>query len=139
MGGERVAEGSPYERWKEIEAAEEFDVLPDHIALLRRARFEWGGHRETGGPALHRKRPFGNNGGGEPYSDVYLDMTAILDGRTETTYDDGDEERYTRLLGELPVALEIVLQSGSFEPGRYVRRPNPDRWQLASTGDERDT
>ncbi|MFI6290053.1 hypothetical protein ACIBEJ_00620 [Nonomuraea sp. NPDC050790] len=127
-----MAEGSPYERWKEIESVEEFDLLPEHVTLLRRAHFEWGGHRWVGGPALHSKRPFGNHGGGEPYSDVNVDMAAILDGRTDGAYEEDREERYTQLLGELPLALEIVLQSGSFEPGRYLRPRGGDTWQRSS-------
>jgi hypothetical protein len=115
---------SPFEVWTEIEGAHEFEVMPAHIALLRRANTGWEGHGWVGAPSLLRKRPFGN-------SDVYADMAQIVDGRdyiSDHEVLEEEEVRYDQLLGELALVLEIVLQSGSFEPGHYTR-PLAGPWQ----------
>jgi hypothetical protein len=102
-----------------------FDVLPEHLALLRRARTTWDGSEGVGGgaPGLDRWAPFGS-------LDVYSDIAAIVDGRTDGTHDPAEEHRYDRLFVELTLTLEIVLQTGRFEPGRYVRPP-VGAWQPA--------
>jgi hypothetical protein len=62
---------------------------------------------------------------------VYTDMAQIVDGRNylnDHEVFEEDEARYDQLLGELALVLEIVLQSGSFEPGHYSR-PVGGLWQ----------
>lgn len=107
-----MTEPSPFQVWRRVADLDEFEVLPEHVALLRRARSAWEGHREFGAPSLAQRHPFGGD-------NSYADMEAILG--------DGDEARHAQLFGELGLVLEIVLQSGCFEPGRYVR--TPDGWR----------
>ncbi|WP_181871041.1 hypothetical protein [Sphaerisporangium album] len=120
---------SPYETWVEIKFIDEFIVLPEHIALLRRGCASWVGDDWRGAPGLDPKRPFRN-------SDVYGDIAAIVDGREVYGHDDeqvsdADRARYDRLFAECVLALQIVLETGSFEPGRYVLAGLPGRWQRA--------
>ncbi|KAA9379648.1 hypothetical protein F5972_08320 [Microbispora cellulosiformans] len=110
-------EWSPYDVWRGLRDAHQFEVRPEHIRLLRRANTAWEGHRDVGAPSLDRRHPFGDS------DDVYADMAEIVDGRTDGGYDDEDVDRYDRLRGELGLVLEIVLQAGSFEPGHYERTP----------------
>ncbi|WP_214105616.1 hypothetical protein [Acrocarpospora catenulata] len=105
---------SPYTVWRAIADTDQFEVLPEHLALLGRARSAWEGHRETGAPGLDHRRPFGGD-------DPYEDMAAILG--------DNDEDRHARLFGELGLVLEIVLQAQQFKPGLYIRAA--DGWRLA--------
>ncbi|MDP9843782.1 hypothetical protein [Streptosporangium lutulentum] len=107
-----------------LEMTEEFpfDVLPEHLALLRRARITWEGSEGVGGaPGLDRWTPFGS-------LDVYGDIAATVDGRTDGAHDPAAESRYDGLLLDLTLVLEIVLRTGRFEPGRYVRSP-AGSWQ----------
>ncbi|NUP14954.1 MAG: hypothetical protein HOZ81_02390 [Streptomyces sp.] len=78
------------------------------------------GHKETGAPGLNPRSPFG-------YVNPYDDIAAIVDGRTGDDYDEADEPRYVQMFGELALVLEIVLQSGSFEPGTCLRSANGRR------------
>jgi hypothetical protein len=104
-----------------------FDVLPEHLALLRRARITWEGAESAGGaPGLDRWAPFGS-------LDVYGDIAAVVDDRTDGKHDPADEPRYDRAFVELTLVLEIVLQTGRFEPGRYVRS-SAGEWQPAPVG-----
>ncbi|MFF5109822.1 hypothetical protein [Streptosporangium sp. NPDC000509] len=103
---------------------DEFIMLPEHIALLRRGHTSWVGDDRGGAPGLSHKRPFGN-------SDVYDDIAEIVDGRITGEHSDADKARYDRLFAECTLALQIVLQTGQFEPGHYVLRGLPSRWQRA--------
>ncbi|MER6178538.1 hypothetical protein [Streptosporangium sp. NPDC001681] len=71
-----------------------------------------------------RNMPFGNSG-----RDVYDDIAEIMDGR-KGPHDPAQEARYDRLSGELALVLGIVLQSGRFEPGHYVRPSASGGWRL---------
>ncbi|MEU1384969.1 MULTISPECIES: hypothetical protein [unclassified Nonomuraea] len=99
-------------------------VRPEHVALLHHARSSRQGHKETGAPGLNPRGPFGG-------SDPYADIAAIVDGRTGDDYDEADERRHVQLFGEPALVLEIVLRSGSFEPGTYQRSASGRR-QAAS-------
>lgn len=111
-----MAKLSLLDRWERIEFVDEFEVLPEHIALLRRVHTSWTGDEGYGAPGLRRKRPFGN-------SDMYDDIAEIVDGRTNGSHDEADETRYDQLYVELTLVMEIVLQSGQFESGRYIKPP----------------
>lgn len=76
-----------------------------------------------GGPYVNSKRPFGN-------SHVPGDVYEILDPRPQNEiydYDEEEEEQfadeqqeiYERWYPTLDKALQVVLSSGSFEPGIY--------------------
>lgn len=99
---------------------ERFELTKDHITLLRHSHVMWYGG-EFGAPGINCKRPFGN-------SDVYEDMVRILDLPKEKIEQDEDgvylsheqTEWLTKLHESLETALQIVLRTGSFEPGVYV-------------------
>ena len=101
--------------------AREFTLTEEHLKLLENACVGWQ-DCETGAPEIDPKRPYGN-------SSVWLDVAEILG---KPLPEDGDEsasgqhlERSTReecerLHRETETALEIVLTTRSFLPGRYV-------------------
>jgi len=102
-----------------------FTLTAEHIKLLRRAEVGWQ-DCETGAPEIDPKRPYGN-------SSIALDVIAILGWSVP---DDEDTARYRevceralRLHGQTAVALEIVLRTGSFQPGIYTRAsPYARKW-----------
>ena len=105
-------------------AATEFVLTRDHITLLRHANVTWS-PQEWGGPQIDPKRPFGN---GDLWKDVarILDWPAAADGDGYPYYDAAKA-----IHAELLTALEIVLRTSSFQPGRYVREAawgSPWRW-----------
>jgi len=108
---DRVA-GVPAET-DEPAAPVEFELRPDHVKLLRHANVTWS-PLEWGSPQIDPKRPLGN-------SSLWQDVAEILGWPQpdDDSYEGYDAAR--AIYGELLVALQIVLATGSFEPGRYVR------------------
>lgn len=112
---------------------EKFELTEDHLLLLERAEFYWE-DAEYGAPAIHPKRPYGN-------SNVLGDIAEIL-GReprlcphcNETIEDTAEDEcDMDKLHRETLVALQIITQARSVEPGVYVRvkenNYSEGRWQ----------
>lgn len=94
--------------------AKEFTLTEEHVKLLRHAYTSWH-DCETGAPEIDPKRPYGN-------SDVPSDIARIL-GLQDLSDWEGDMERREQLLAlhrETATALEIILRTGSFDPGTYV-------------------
>jgi hypothetical protein len=102
----------------------EFTVTEDHLKPLRHAVVDcWYPGEGYGAPGINPKRPYGN-------SYVEADIARILDA-IEDDWDLEDldegfvppeaEERFMRLHVETMVALQIVLATGEFRPGRYRR------------------
>ncbi len=100
----------------------EFTVTEDHLKLLRRVYVDnWDPGEGYGAVGINPKKPYGN-------SYVERDIAVIVDAPDEDwLYENGhkayvtDEaaERFTRLHVEAMVALQIVLATGEFRPGRY--------------------
>jgi hypothetical protein len=96
-----------------------FDLTEEHIKLLRQAYVRWE-HCEFGAPAIDPKRPYGN-------SSVEIDIAEILGW--SLFIDDDDEghmsreqvERACQLHLETLTALQVILATGSMEPGTYRR------------------
>ena len=111
-----MLDGVP-EYTEEPRAVTEFTLTADHIKLLRHANVGWDGV-EWGAPEIDPKRPFGNG-------DMWKDVARIL-GWPPVEGDEGDDDFYAyydearAIHGELGTALQIVLATGSFEPGSYV-------------------
>lgn len=117
---------------------EEFNLTEDHITLLRRSYVspELSGV-ETGAAEIDGKRPYGN-------SDVDLDVAEILGWADAPGWDDQLDEdgqlpeawvkKAMELHEQTPVALQIVLSTGSFVPGLYRRSSRYDTttWELQS-------
>ena len=102
---------------------EKFTLTENHLKLLRRANVTWS-RSEFGAPAIDPKRPYGN-------SYVIEDVAEILDALLYV-HDDVDEKVYEtlyKLHTETEIALQIVLETGSFEAGDYERQKYFGRWE----------
>jgi hypothetical protein len=97
-----------------------FELTEDHVKLLRAMYVDWE-DSEFGAPCIDPKRPYGN-------SDVENDIAEELGWEV---FEDHDGEKHLsseqyelaqRLHRETQTALQIVLSTGSFEPGNYVQR-----------------
>lgn len=111
----------------------EFFVLTsEHIKLLRRLTVYWRINRDGySAPTVDVVRPYGN-------SDVHGDIAEIL-GLPQPDWDAGEtfSPDQTILMDafhrETEFALQVVLQTGQFQPGLYARRWYTD-WILVATG-----
>lgn len=96
-----------------------FELTAEHILLLRASYVNDSlSDCEYGAAEIDCKRPYGN-------SDVESDIAEIL-GIAVIHDDDGEEdlrpedrERCRMLHEQTPIALQIVLSTGSFVPGLY--------------------
>lgn len=91
----------------------EFTLTEAHLKLLSKMFVGWQ-DCETGAPEIDPKRPYGN-------SDVAGDVAEIVG---VVDYDSEDDDQYQAmhdLHSETGIALQIVLSTRSFEPGRYKR------------------
>jgi hypothetical protein len=107
--------------------SEIFELTEEHIKLLRSAYVGWD-YCEYGAPRINPKRPYGN-------SDVAYDIYETLGwefGTDENDEPDLDEARAAKIHEETETALQIVLRTGSFTPGTYVRDLPWDDWTLVS-------
>lgn len=114
---------------------ERFRLTQYHIDLLSRANIDFQWDCYEGAAGIDQKRPYGNK-------DVYGDIFEIVDPRNYLEYEqirrehDIDLEAFLKLTKdktkwtfkdlksihtEIAKALEIVLQTKSFEPGEYER------------------
>lgn len=94
-----------------------FTLTDQHIKLLRAAYVGWN-RAEWGAPEIDPKRPYGN-------SSVVIDMCEILDVTIVDPDEGPDDEtrgRMAALHRETELALQVVLATGAFEPGDYVRK-----------------
>lgn len=112
-----------------IRYVKDFTVTDEHLRLLRHAYVTWDS-TEFGAPQIDPKRPYGN-------SSVYGDIAQILRVPESEWADEGlfppveAEWRFLRLHIETAIALQIVLATGEFRAGRYVRdgRWETNRWR----------
>lgn len=96
----------------------EFELTEDLIKLLRHSYVS--NHLtdcEYGAAEIDPKRPYGN-------SDVTGDIVALLGWQDET-----DDDQARALHEQTPMALQIVLASGSFEPGTYRAPKYTRNWE----------
>lgn len=94
--------------------AETFEVTAEHIRLLRSAYVEWQ-DCETGAPAIDPKRPYGN-------SDVAGDVNDILGAKYS------EDDALAVHLGT-QTALQIILSTGMFRPGKYRQKDFGEAWK----------
>jgi len=114
------------ENWQLAERlswVKEFTLTDDHLKLLRRGQVSWDDGEGDGAPGINSKKPYGN-------SYVAGDIAEILGAPDEDwIWENGHKsqvtpeaaERLMRLHVETVVALQIVLATGEFRPGRYRR------------------
>ena len=107
----------PGDIWHSIRHVTDFTVTEDHLKLLRHAHVSWD-DSEYGSPSIDSKRPYG-------WSNIEGSMAQILDwpdrDRTDGEPPPGAEDRCAQLHAETAIALQIVLATGGFRPGRYTR------------------
>lgn len=90
-----------------------FTLTEQHIKLVRAMYVEWNDLAYDGAPEVHAKRPYGN-------SFVPGDVAEIL-GIELIDDDDAAIDRLLAIHKETAIALQIILCTGCFEPGDYVR------------------
>ena len=104
-----------------------FTLTDEHIKLIRAMCVGWS-QCEFGAPEIDPKRPYGN-------SFVYGDIHEILaeDPSVISFADEILEEledKYYQLHRETETALQIILRTGSFKPGKYKCDPYKQDWKL---------
>ena len=108
---------------EKVSRVRRFTVTEDHLKLLRHAYVNWDYGEGYGAPGINPKKPYGN-------SYVERDVAEIVDAPDSDWEWEGGcksyptpeaEERCTRLHVETMLALQIVLATGEFRPGRYRR------------------
>jgi hypothetical protein len=109
-----------------VDQDETFQVTDDHLKLLRAAQVSWDDSMYEGAPEIDIKRPYGNK------YDVAADVAFILTGE-QRELSAHERARYIQLHRDMERVLAIVLATGSFAPGRYVKRPFR-KWAKASPG-----
>ena len=105
-----------------------FELKENHIKLVRQLNIV----SLLDKPSIDDKRLFGDE-------DIYQDIDLILNGKTKEVeadtefdvacnYSDNEKAEMDKLVSELSTALDVILFTGSFEPGRYVRRSYERNW-----------
>lgn len=109
----------------------QFEVLEDHLKLLRRAYVSWN-DCEFGAPSIDCKRPYGN-------SSVHQDIAEILDITPATVdgdygeFSEGQYDQMEKLHKETETVLQIILATGRMKPGVYVKNDNyGNEWREAN-------
>jgi hypothetical protein len=106
-----------------------FELKTEHIKLVRQLNII----KVLEKPAIDGDRLFGDE-------DIYPDIDLILNGKTKdveadtgldneySLYTDVEKADMNILISELKDALDIILFTGSFEPGIYIRRSYERNW-----------
>lgn len=95
-----------------------FELKQEHIDMISNLNFRVSVSTEYNDkyiPIIDRKRPFGNSG----ITESVLEILGCHCSEEIGEYRQTDIDRAETLLIELPVALEIVMQQHTFEPGTY--------------------
>lgn len=111
-----------------MDDTQEFILTEQHIKLLSRMNVSWW-DAEFGAPSIDPKRPYGN-------SSVFQDLAEILLTKGKSCphcgelLDEQDEAKLHELHKETEIALQIVLSTQSFKPGKYVASKYGYEWKL---------
>lgn len=95
----------------------QFELKDEHIVLMSQLSFEVACdtvYNDKYIPTINEKRPFGNSGVLHSVLEI-LECACDEDG----TFSKQDVEKAELLIIELPVAVSIVLQNHTFQPGVY--------------------
>jgi hypothetical protein len=110
----------------------EFTLTEDHLKLLKNMYVGWS-CSEFGAPEIDPKRPYGNG-------DVIGDIHEILTVTSSSSWEEIPEEleeKYNKLHKETETALQIVLNTLSFVPGRYRKiHPYGRDWELIESNQQ---
>lgn len=107
-----------------------FELKEDHLKLLKHV--EWD--RDFNGEVIvtSGENPFGG-------FDHYEDMGVILYGKPDDfdpfdgnpfLWTDEQKEEMDKLLSELPTAIDVILNTYSFELGTYKTKFHNRQWKL---------
>lgn len=101
-----------------------FTLTAEHVKLLQQAYVGWQ-DCETGAPEIDPKRPYGS-------SDVERDVAGILGWpeAEEERMPGHIEDKARAIHRETETALQVILSTGSFDPGVY-ERVSFGEWALA--------
>ena len=102
-----------------------FTLTTNHIKLLREMHVGWQ-DCETGAPEIDPKRPYGNS---YVPGDVARILTGHRPGPNDEPLTEDEEHHYILLHNETKTALQIVLSTGTFEPGKYVCEDYGRKWK----------
>lgn len=107
-----------------------FELKKDHLNLLK--HINWSEMDETNViRTIDSPSPFGGD-------DIYEDMGLILYGLpegfnpledVEIEYTDEQKQEMDKLLNELPMAIEVILNSNTFELGSYKTKWHYRDWK----------
>jgi hypothetical protein len=95
-----------------------FTVTKDHLRLLRHMGVEWN-DTESGAPMINPKRPYGNSNVPTDVADV-LGWTVLMDPEDWVMQPEQSEKAWA-IHRQMDTVLQIVLCTGQFEPGTYVK------------------
>jgi hypothetical protein len=100
----------------------EFEVLPEHLKLLRGAFVAWEDTQNGWGTfQVNPETPYGSK-----Y--ICRDISVLLDeGASADPF--GDEERYRALHKGAAMALQIFLKTGKFKAARYRANKYSQDWK----------
>ena len=115
--------------WKKIR----FELTDEQVKLLRQANIYWDDGAYEGAPAVDAKRPFGNGNWTDDVA-VILGLERVEADDGETFWPKGTRERCEKIYRTLDKALQVVLSSGSFEPGTYEADEYHDNWVRVESG-----
>lgn len=102
-----------------LETKKIFTLTKDHIKLLKRSNISWN-NVEFGAPTLDPKRPYGNSSVLEDIHQILTGESINLVGSKRDSLTNEEEDKYNKLHDEIAIALQVVLSSLSFKPGKYI-------------------
>lgn len=117
-------------------AVEEFELTEDHLKLIDKMYVGWS-DAEYGAPEINPKKPYGN-------SYVEGDIADILgwegevddsDDGSSMTLSESQVDRAYEIHKETQTALQIILCTKSFAPGKYIKQDRYDDrswWKVVS-------
>lgn len=97
---------------------QEFELKDEHVKILSQVYIS----DENGVPSVDRKRPFGNK-------DFESDILEILGEEKigdDSCWSSSQRKRANHLYRELIIAIQVVLNCKTFEPGLYYRKNTYD-------------
>lgn len=105
----------------------QFTLLPEHVAIARKLHIEWQ-NREVGAPCVDCKRPYGNSDHLKDIADI-IGFELFEDDEGEKHFSKAQKAQCEKLHREMELALEIILRTGTFEPGEYEAPPYTSEWR----------
>ena len=112
-----------------------FELTEQHIALVKNLDFELMFKLAKGDNELHDKNLFGF--AEDEFDDVGLILYGMPEregdfdplGSDEVTYTEEQKNEMGKIISELPMALQIMMQTGTFEAGNYKTRFHNINWK----------